>query len=158
MRESTIQKYTTVLGLMAGRVNITAKEISKITKECQIANGIESYMTQTGHLKRIAHGLYSVRFSTVTNRDVKDVASAVSNAANNSKNKAKQKLVNIKPQAIKSGEPQFNLNDDQIEVLADSFANAQFSLLENLHTEWILSHAFQVGMKQYRDLINAIQK
>jgi hypothetical protein len=51
--------------------------------------------------------------------------------------------------------PRFNLTDKQIEIMADKFSDKeQHLMLPNIPNEWILSHAFQLGMKYYRDLAN----
>ena len=50
----------------------------------------------------------------------------------------------------------FNLTDKQIESVANLFSTREAVLLSStdLDTEWLLNHAFQLGMKHYRDLIN----
>tara|TARA_Y100001938_G_C7827527_1_gene299684 strand:+ start:73 stop:348 length:276 start_codon:yes stop_codon:yes gene_type:complete len=48
----------------------------------------------------------------------------------------------------------FTLTDTQIEVLANSFSQREQSLVMEMSVEWLLSHAFQLGMKTYRDLVD----
>ena len=48
----------------------------------------------------------------------------------------------------------FSLTDNQIETIADLFSRRECLVVEGQNTEWLLSHAFQLGMKAYRDLIN----
>ena len=47
-----------------------------------------------------------------------------------------------------------HLNDKQIEVIADLFSKHNFILNDDNDAEYLLSHAFQLGMKCYRDLAN----
>ena len=48
----------------------------------------------------------------------------------------------------------FSLTDNQIETIADLFSRRECLVVEGQDTEWLLSHAFQLGMKAYRDLLN----
>ena len=48
----------------------------------------------------------------------------------------------------------FSLTDNQIETIADLFSRRECLVVEGQDTEWLLSHAFQLGMKVYRDLLN----
>jgi len=48
----------------------------------------------------------------------------------------------------------FSLTDNQIETIADLFSRRECLAVEGQDTEWLLSHAFQLGMKAYRDLLN----
>jgi len=49
----------------------------------------------------------------------------------------------------------FSLTDNQIETIADLFSKRECLVVDGQETEWLLSHAFQLGMKTYRDLLNA---
>ena len=48
----------------------------------------------------------------------------------------------------------FLLTNEQIETIADLFSRRECLVVEGQDTEWLLSHAFQLGMKAYRDLLN----
>ena len=48
----------------------------------------------------------------------------------------------------------FSLTDGQIEIIADLFSRRECLVVEGRGTEWLLNHAFQLGMKFYRDLLN----
>ena len=48
----------------------------------------------------------------------------------------------------------FLLTNEQIETIADLFSRRECLVVEGQGTEWLLSHAFQLGMKAYRDLLN----
>ena len=48
----------------------------------------------------------------------------------------------------------FSLTNEQIETIADLFSRRECLVVEGQDTEWLLSHAFQLGMKTYRDLLN----
>ena len=48
----------------------------------------------------------------------------------------------------------FSLTDNQIEIIADLFSRRECLVVEGQDTEWLLNHAFQLGMKAYRDLLN----
>jgi len=48
----------------------------------------------------------------------------------------------------------FSLTDNQIETIADLFSKRECLVVDGQETEWLLSHAFQLGMKTYRDLLN----
>ena len=48
----------------------------------------------------------------------------------------------------------FSLTDNQIETIADIFSRRECLAVNGQETEWLLSHAFQLGMKTYRDLLN----
>lgn len=49
----------------------------------------------------------------------------------------------------------FSLTDSQIEIIADLFSRREHLVVKGRDTEWLLSHAFQLGMKFYRDLLDA---
>ena len=60
-----------------------------------------------------------------------------------------QKLNEAPQQALRS------LSNEQIEMIADMFANREQMVIdESFSAEWILSHAFQLGAKFYRDFTN----
>jgi hypothetical protein len=46
-----------------------------------------------------------------------------------------------------------SLNDNQIEIIADLFSKRESLLFGDQDAEWLLSHAFQQGMKTYKKLI-----
>ena len=48
----------------------------------------------------------------------------------------------------------FSLTDNQIETIADLFSKREHIAVSEMDAEWLLSHAFQLGMKTYRDLLN----
>ena len=48
----------------------------------------------------------------------------------------------------------FSLTDEQIETIADLFSKREHLVVSEMDAEWLLSHAFQLGMKTYRDLLN----
>ena len=48
----------------------------------------------------------------------------------------------------------FSLTDSQIETIADLFSRREHLVVKGRDTEWLLNHAFQLGMKFYRDLLN----
>lgn len=48
----------------------------------------------------------------------------------------------------------FSLTDRQIEIIADLFSRREHLVVKGRDTEWLLNHAFQLGMKFYRDLLN----
>ena len=48
----------------------------------------------------------------------------------------------------------FSLTDNQIETIADLFSKNEHIVVSEMDAEWLLSHAFQIGMKTYRDLLN----
>ena len=48
----------------------------------------------------------------------------------------------------------FSLTDEQIETIADLFSRREHIVVGEMDAEWLLSHAFQLGMKTYRDLLN----
>lgn len=43
----------------------------------------------------------------------------------------------------------FSLTDSQIEIIADLFSRRECLVVEGQGTEWLLNHAFQLGMKFY---------
>lgn len=58
-------------------------------------------------------------------------------------------------QALRKTDVMRSLSNEQIEMIADMFAQReQIVIDESLGAEWILSHAFQLGAKFYRDFIN----
>ena len=52
----------------------------------------------------------------------------------------------------------FLLTDSQIETIADLFSKREHLVVSEMNAEWLLSHAFQLGMKTYRDLLNGCQQ
>jgi hypothetical protein len=48
------------------------------------------------------------------------------------------------------------LSDEQIELVADLFSKGNEHLLTDMEVEWLLSHAFQLGAKFYRDFTNSL--
>lgn len=66
-----------------------------------------------------------------------------------------QKLNKEQEQALRKTDVMRSLSNEQIEMIADIFANReQIVIDESLGVEWILSHAFQLGAKFYRDFTN----
>jgi len=58
-------------------------------------------------------------------------------------------------QALRKTDVMRSLSNEQIEMIADMFANREQMVIdESLGAEWILSHAFQLGAKFYRDFTN----
>ena len=61
----------------------------------------------------------------------------------------------VQKQALRKTDVMRSLSNEQIEMIADIFANReQIVIDESLGVEWILSHAFQLGAKFYRDFTN----
>ena len=57
--------------------------------------------------------------------------------------------------ALRKTDVMRSLSNEQIEMIADMFANREQMVIdESLGAEWILSHAFQLGAKFYRDFTN----
>jgi hypothetical protein len=54
-------------------------------------------------------------------------------------------------------EPKFNLTDRQIEIISDIFSKGNAWILNEYSAEYLLSHGFQLGVKFYRDFIEANQ-
>jgi hypothetical protein len=48
------------------------------------------------------------------------------------------------------------LSDEQIELVANIFSQGNQHLLHGMEVEWLLSHAFQLGAKFYRDFTNGL--
>lgn len=46
------------------------------------------------------------------------------------------------------------ISDEQIELIANIFSKGNQHLLADMEIEWLLSHAFQLGAKFYRDFTN----
>ncbi len=66
-----------------------------------------------------------------------------------------QKLNEEQEHALRKTDVMRSLSNEQIEMVADMFANREQMVIdENLGAEWILSHAFQLGAKFYRDFTN----
>jgi len=66
-----------------------------------------------------------------------------------------QKLNEEQQQASRKTDVMRSLSNEQIEMIADMFANReQLVIDEGLGAEWILGHAFQLGAKFYRDFTN----
>lgn len=60
-----------------------------------------------------------------------------------------------KKQELRKIDVMCNLSNEQIEMIADMFAKREQILIdESFGAEWILSHAFQLGAKFYRDFTN----
>ena len=70
-----------------------------------------------------------------------------------------QKLNEEQDQALRKTDVMRSLSNEQIEMIADMFANREQMVIdESLGAEWILSHAFQLGAKFYRDFTNCTQR
>lgn len=66
-----------------------------------------------------------------------------------------KKLNEEQIQALRKTDVMRSLSNEQIEMIADMFANREQMVIdESLGAEWILSHAFQLGAKFYRDFTN----
>ena len=66
-----------------------------------------------------------------------------------------QKLNEEQEQALRKTDVMRSLSNEQIEMIADMFANREQMVIdESLGVEWILSHAVQLGAKFYRDFTN----
>ena len=48
----------------------------------------------------------------------------------------------------------FSLTNEQIETIANLFSRRECLVVQGQDTEWLLCHAFQLGMKTYRELLN----
>jgi len=68
----------------------------------------------------------------------------------------KQNLKNAETQQLNIADvsTRFSLTNNQIEIIADLFSKRECLVVDGQDTEWLLSHAFQLGMKTYRDLLN----
>ncbi len=68
----------------------------------------------------------------------------------------KQNLKNAETQQLNIADvsTRFSLTNNQIEIIADLFSKRECLVVDGQDTEWLLSHAFQLGAKFYRDFTN----